>query len=306
MIMGLTREERLHYAMTSLTGVTVGDSFGECFFVEESIFSKRIVEHDIPPAPWFITDDSVMAIGIINCLKADGEIDKNKLAAEFAENFAKDPYRGYGGFAQELLRYMAFNSDWEDKCKNAFDGIGSMGNGAAMRIAPLGAWFHDDLTKVSVQAFISSKVTHYNDEAGASAVAVAIATALACRLGKGNKSMAPDEFIREVADHTPESDTKRKLIIASQLSTEISTLRAAAHLGNGSTVLAQDTVPFVVWSAAHFMDDFEKAMWETVTVRGDIDTNCAMVGGIICAKHGGKVIPQEWLDYCEGPGKFLK
>jgi ADP-ribosylglycohydrolase len=55
----------------------------------------------------------------------------------------------------------------------------------------------------------------------------------------------------------------------------------AAELGNGSRVLASDTVPFALWCAVTHLDDFAEACWCCVEVGGDIDTTCAMVGGII-------------------------
>jgi ADP-ribosylglycohydrolase len=71
--------------------------------------------------------------------------------------------------------------------------------------------------------------------------------------------------------------------------------QAAEALGNGSLVSAQDTVPFVLWCAAHQIDSYEDALWATASGLGDIDTNCAMVGGIVACYTGPEDIPEEWL-----------
>ena len=75
---------------------------------------------------------------------------------------------------------------------------------------------------------------------------------------------------------------------------EYSTDTAVSVLGNGSKLTAPDTVPFCVWCAAKFHDEFENAMWATVSGGGDMDTTCALVGGIIAASAGGNP-PAEWL-----------
>jgi ADP-ribosylglycohydrolase len=65
-------------------------------------------------------------------------------------------------------------------------------------------------------------------------------------------------------------------------------------VGNGSQVSAQDTVPFALWSAAQHLNNYEEALWQTVSALGDMDTNCAIVGGIVALCAGVENIPEEW------------
>jgi hypothetical protein len=51
-----------------------------------------------------------------------------------------------------------------------------------MRVAPVGAYFADDLAQAAEQAHRSARVTHAHPEASAGAIAVAIAAAWAYRL----------------------------------------------------------------------------------------------------------------------------
>jgi ADP-ribosylglycohydrolase len=55
-------------------------------------------------------------------------------------------------------------------------------------------------------------------------------------------------------------------------------------------------VPFAVWSAAHNLDSFEKALWATVSGLGDLDTTCAMVGSIVALAVGREGIPEPWIE----------
>jgi ADP-ribosylglycohydrolase len=51
----------------------------------------------------------------------------------------------------------------------------------------------------------------------------------------------------------------------------------------------------VLWSAAGQLNDFEEALWQTAGARGDVDTKCAMVGGIVAGFTGFKGIPERRL-----------
>ncbi|HEX9595880.1 MAG TPA: ADP-ribosylglycohydrolase family protein, partial [Anaerolineales bacterium] len=54
-----------------------------------------------------------------------------------------------------------------------------------------------------------------------------------------------------------------------------------------------DTVPFCLWSAAHNLDNYEEALWQTVAGLGDRDTTCAIVGGIVALSSGN--VPLAWV-----------
>jgi ADP-ribosylglycohydrolase len=47
--------------------------------------------------------------------------------------------------------------------------------------------------------------------------------------------------------------------------------------------------------AAHNLDDYAAALWRTADGLGDIDTNCAIVGGIMAARVGLAGLPSDWL-----------
>lgn len=66
-------------------------------------------------------------------------------------------------------------------------------------------------------------------------------------------------------------------------------------LGNGQRIRADDTVPFALWSAARHRDDLEAALWATAAGLGDVDTTCAIIGGVVGAATGTAGVPGEWL-----------
>ncbi|MYV58178.1 ADP-ribosylglycohydrolase family protein, partial [Streptomyces sp. SID3212] len=72
----------------------------------------------------------------------------------------------------------------------------------------------------------------------------------------------------------------------------------AAVLGCGRRTSAQDTVPFALWSAARGLGAFERAFWTTAQVGGDVDTTCAIVGGVVASGRAGAP-PRKWLERTE-------
>ncbi len=289
-------------ASASLEGLSVGDAFGEQFFASPRTVEYLIDSRAVPKAPWRYTDDTVMALAIVEVLEEAGGIDPDLLAKAFAQKYAAEPARGYGGMAHRILRQIALGSPWPEVSAAAFDGTGSMGNGGAMRAAPIGAFFSDDPSRAAEQAGLSAMVTHAHVEGQAGAVAIAVAAAHVCAGGDTG------DLFEAVIERLPECQTRAGIARASELPASTEVRRAAAMLGNGSRVLAQDTVPFCLWSAAHHLGDFEAAMWDTVSGLGDRDTTCAIVGGILAAGDGGRSIPPEWtaaresLDTLRGVG----
>ena len=106
-----------------------------------------------------------------------------------------------------------------------------MGNGSAMRVAPVGAWFADDLNQVVKEAEASAVVTHQHPEGIAGAIATAIAAAMAWQLKSGNSSEAPSELLNTVLQHTPAGRTQSGIAQACKLLNEDSPERIAQFTG---------------------------------------------------------------------------
>jgi ADP-ribosylglycohydrolase len=293
------REERLSRALLSLHGLAIGDGIGEMMFSRPEQAFDMIMKDELPAGPWWHTDDAEMAISIVEVLRLLGSVHQDALARQFMWRFERDPERGYGSGARRQLRRMLEGTEWGTTSREAFGGQGSMGNGSAMRVAPLGGWFADDLDRTVEDARASAVVTHAHAEGVAGAVAIAVAAAMAWRLrGKPPEEAATDLF-NEVLKRTPEGETRRGIAHAFQIRHMESTQAAARLLGNGSLVTCPDTVPFTVWAAARHLGRYSEAIAATASVGGDVDTNCAIVGGIVALSTNWDGIPKEWLEQME-------
>lgn len=286
----------------SLEALALGDAFGEQGYRGPMKTVLLVAAQSDKSGHWRWTDDTAMALGIVEVLTRKGCVDQDNLAETFARNYKNEPWRGYGPGQHKLMQQIANGRNWREAGRALFEG-GSFGNGCAMRVGPLGAYFADDIDKVIEQAALATEVTHAHAEGIAGGIAAAVAAAVACHLE--GKQHARTEFIERVIAHAPESEVRRGLERALKVEFGSSIHTAVSELGNGSRITAQDTVPLCVWLAARHIDDFEKAMWETASAGGDRDTNCAIVGGILGAREDS-VLPADWLKYREAlpaPGK---
>ncbi|GAA4613953.1 ADP-ribosylglycohydrolase family protein [Actinoallomurus liliacearum] len=318
-------------------GLSLGDAFGRRWFFRSGAEACReIAARRLPDVPgsdqgfgpgqvWHWTDDTAMALSVVRVLLRHGEIVEEELARAFADTYAADPGRGYGAGMHDLLPQLgAEPGAWHTATRALFDGQGSLGNGGAMRAAPLGAWFGPDLELTVEQARRSAHVTHAHPEGIAGAIAVAVAAALAVagwtdhearwRQNPGVPPQPPVEsalwgadLLREVAAHTPAGSTRDGILRAADLPGDIPAWKAADILGNGQRIRADDTVPFALWCAAHHLGSLTEALWTTAEGLGDVDTTCAITGGVVAARNGrgdmGRagpaIAPGEWLHLVE-------
>ena len=280
----------LEAARLALEGLSVADAFGEQLLHAGP--HARQLALDARTAPvgrtWKWTDDTAMAISIFDELREGGAIDPASLAQRFARRYVADPARGYGRGAHHVLSEIAQGVPYDVAERQLFDGQGSCGNGGGMRAAPIGAFFAHDLDAVVAHATHSASPTHAHPDGIAGAVAVAVAAAA---VFAGERD--PRTLLELVHARTPAGPTREGLRRAiAMLRAEPSTV--AAELGNGSGVIASDTIPFSVWCAATHLADYAGALWSCGFVGGDIDTTCAIVGGIVVGAVGLAGIPADW------------
>jgi len=293
----MNKNHRIELAKKSLKGVSIGDAFGESFFGEQDEMLRYIRARKIPKTTWEFTDDTVMAIAVFEQLEKNGIIIQDELAKAFVENHDKDINRGYGATARRILREIGEGGDWKTISKGVFEGMGSMGNGAAMRVSPIGAYYFDDLKKVKTLAIQSAEITHANIEGITGTIAVAVATAIATQMKVSRQNIYPQQFIERVVSELPGSDTTSKIKKSLSIPYNYHIKTVKSILGNGSKIMAKDTVPFCIWCAAHNLNDFEAALWKAVSILGDRDTICAIVGGITTMST--EEIPSAWVSVVE-------
>ncbi|HEY2584500.1 MAG TPA: ADP-ribosylglycohydrolase family protein [Tepidisphaeraceae bacterium] len=294
----MSHHQRMAAARRSLDGLSTGDAFGECFFGISSnpmALELHLSTRTPPNVRWRWTDDTAMAAALVDVLDRHHGIEQDVLAGAFARRYAEDDRRGYGGTAHGILMAIGAGEPWQTVSQAAFDGMGSAGNGAAMRVAALGAYFSSNTGELIQHARQSAEVTHAHPEGQAGAIAVALAAGFAAVHSDLPPAEAAAGMFEHVLRHTPDSQTRALIAQARDLPPTFSVATAASVLGSGFRLTAQDTVPFCLWCAARSFGDFESAVWTTVSAGGDMDTTCAIVGGIVALTEPNGLPPADWV-----------
>ncbi|MDA0565590.1 ADP-ribosylglycohydrolase family protein [Streptomonospora sp. S1-112] len=272
----------------ALEGLSVGDAFGALTQrPAAAAAAAAIAAGALPPGPWRWTDETEMAATVVDVLLRTGRADQDELARLFAARFTEG--RGYGPGARDLLVRIAQGADWRSAAAAQFGGTGSYGSGAAMRVAPLGAYFAGDPRRAAEEAARSAEVTHAHPEGVAGAVAVAVAASV----WAGDPALSGEALLAAVAERVAPGGVRSGLERARAL-LGAGASEAARELGNGSRVSAPDTVPFALWAAAVHGDSVAGALRACVGVGGDTDTTAAMAGGVVAARTGVEGVPAEW------------
>ena len=236
-----------------MLGAIIGDTVGSRF----EWHNHRSKDFDFLTYKCEPTDDSIMTLAIAKAiLKSEGDVNKlPDLAVRYMQKLGRlYPDTGYGGAFRKWIR------------SNNPNPYGSCGNGAAMRVSPVG-FAAGSMNEAKAMSKAVTKVTHNHPEGlkGAEATTVAIFMAL------HGKSMLE---IRDYIDknYYPMNFTLDGIRNSYQFSET-----------------CQDTVPQAMM-AFFESTGFEDAIRNAISIGGDSDTIAAITGGIAEAYYG---IPSE-------------
>jgi len=244
------------------------------------------------------TDDTHMMIGVAESLIANRGFNPEHMIRTFVRNWEREPWRGYAPGPPTIFRMVKLGIPWSEAAKRLYGGMGSFGNGAAMRVAPIGLLYHDDEETLRRVAYQSAKLTHAHELGMEGAAVQACAVALAVRSRPG--SLDPRDFLERVANFARKEVYRRKLREAECL-LEVDDRRVVARrLGN--SVEAFNSVPTAIYCFARNLQSYVEAVLYAVSLGGDMDTIGAMAGAIAGAYHGLEAIPHPWVERLERAG----
>jgi poly(ADP-ribose) glycohydrolase ARH3 len=272
----------------ALLGTFVGDALGMPYEgLPPAAVPTRLEMVEARRGRGTYTDDTEMMIVLAECLLEHGSVDEERLARAFLERC--DPSRGYGAGTLEVLASWRQGVPVDAAARRLFGGEGSLGNGAAMRIAPVAVLFADSPGELHGQAERSARLTHAHPLAVDAAIIQAAAVAAALR-GEGILPAA------RAAAGSPEM--RRRLDCAAALhGSGLGPAEVGERLGNSAK--GHESVPTAIFAAAS-QGGFEEAVSFAVRCGGDTDTLGAMAGALAGARYGVTSIPPRWLTALEG------
>ena len=275
-----------------LVGSAVGDALGSSF-EGSSIFELK-VEHEHFSGRW--TDDTHMMIGVAESLIEKGGFDGSHMAQTFIRNYEDEPWRGYAYGPPQVFRWIRSGVAWNEAAKRLFGGEGSYGNGAAMRVAPVGLFYCDDPEQLRAVAYASGEITHTHPLGREGAALQAYAVALAVKEDPFSR-LDLFTFLGKLRDFTSNEVYKEKLEKVESLLGEADKRRVVRGLGNG--VEAHNSVPTAIYCFLRNSSSFEEAVQYAISLGGDTDTIGAMTSAITGAYHGAEAIPEGWKSRLE-------
>lgn len=235
--------------------------------------------HKLKPGQY--SDDTQMSLMVAESLVTKHGFDPDDLAARYTDWLISGRARGYGKTTLMAIQNLHSGKHWSES------GIaGSTGNGTAMRAAPFGVYFRNDLYSLVNICKIDSSITHASEEAEAGSIAIALAAFYAV-----NGDL--DNLLEKIWQHLPDSKVKSTIYSLDSLisSEHITPPQALRILGTKADV--RETVPAALYCFMKF-DSYHEAIVAAIKAGGDTDTTAAIVGAMFGAKLGMKAIDKSF------------
>lgn len=283
-----------------MVGSALGDAIGEMAFryrreevLLEAVAKAEVLEY---------TDDSAMAVGIAESLSEVGRIETQHLGETFRKNYEREPWRGYASGPPTIFAEVRRGASYTGAAESLFGGAGSFGNGAAMRVAPVGLFFFDS-DDLYGQAEASARVTHCHPLGVDGAAVLAKALAMAAALDPAQEFPLGD-FCRELREFVQTPEFQEKMGLVEEMAVGEIDIRDAAHR-LGTNVTAHGSVPFAIFAFLRSPGSFKQCLFNAVLCGGDRDTLGAMACGVSGAYLGIEAIPAQWCERLEN-GAYME
>ncbi|XP_050047972.1 ADP-ribosylhydrolase ARH3-like isoform X2 [Dermacentor andersoni] len=268
------------------------------------------------------TDDTAMTHTLAESLLDCGGFDPTVVARRFTEDFYQngEVKHEYGPKVKRVFAALA-KEKYEDvygPAKEQFDGTGSYGNGAAMRVAPVSLYYYGDEKRAVQVAQNQGKLTHAHQLGYNAAALVCLAVQLALSLDP-SKKLDVGRFLDTLKLKMEKIEPKQcrfyteKLVIIKKMLNgyeDAPPERVAAILGNEMT--ADRSVPAALYAflrgtrpltGCKTSNGFIRALFFAISMGGDADTIGTMTGSIAGAYYGIFKVPRTMQRYCQGEQK---
>ncbi len=281
----------------ALLASAVGDALGAPFEGGGAMPQAAALQWGADGFSFCYTDDTHMTLGVAESLVERGGFDGPHMAQVFVRNYTAEPWRGYGAGPPRVFRALADGAAWDAASAALFNGVGSYGNGAAMRIAPAALVAFRQLEHVASLAHNISIITHRHPLGieGAVLQACAIAVLIQQPVDRPLDAAAFIEALRPYV-HDPVFVSKLDRVLA--LLPHGTLDQVCTQLGTG--IAAHESVPTALYAFLRSPQSFSEAVTYAISLGGDTDTIAAMTGALVGAYQGETAIPEVAREQVEG------
>ena len=257
--------------------------------------------HDLAPPPKNspYDDDAAMALLLGESLLAAKGFDATDVAHRWVK-WMKVDGRGIGWTTKRALTLI-------DRGKEPFEAGRlahqespgrSAGNGSVMRCVPVALRYHDDVDRLIRVSTQQAAITHADERCTWAAAAVNLA---ARELLHGNIYFI-EEVLHRIGDRAPRVLRDAIHRVPREGESDLPITRA------GETGYVVHCVEIAFWFVAHDRT-LEESLIHLAQAGGDTDTNAAVAGALLGARHGETALPPRWMDQlvgAQGIGKLAE
>ncbi len=269
-----------------LLGVAAGDALGRPYEVEgagpasEWIAPGALQLRGIEVSGRYAySDDTETTIILAKSVARSCGFNPHDFAALLAaEADVENPLRGYGTAVASVVLGLRRGVPWWATARSLYGGQGSMGNGAAVRVAPIALYYLGNRRAVEVMSVAQALVTHANPVAAEAARIMALAYHYVL---EGDE---PARVLRRLSEEAEVQPLKSKMNKAVSLLGTASPRDVAIYIGNSA--LAYESVPAALLVAAVSGCDPFVALHAAISVGGDVDSIASMAVGLAAACRG--------------------
>lgn len=276
-------------------GVIVGLACGDALGAPVEFESRETIEERFPHglrdfmaggwmevAPGELTDDSRLMIDLAETLVRPGPADLDHLGQRFVAWADTDP-KDIGNTTRTAIDHLRRGVAWDEAGARTLAERGPdncASNGSLMRCAPVALRYRKHPTRLREISLATSRITHAEERAAWSTVALNQAIAFYLNGGECEGMVGAAVAGIEQAE-------------------VVSALIKAASLGHGEV----DGHGFVLntlriaFRAVANNKSLEEAVVEAVMVGDDTDTNAAVTGALAGARWGYGRIPERWRSH---------
>ncbi len=290
-------DKELSKAKGMIFGLAIGDALG--YPTEFMSLAKIKSEYgpegiqDFPKSPALFTDDTQMTIAISEALIKSGDQDLETIMMAIRSEFIKwrqspENNRSPGNACLSGVLAMERGVHWSES------GVAdSKGCGTAMRVAPIGYFYQNDLEKMKMVARASGRCTHRHRTADAASIGAAYLVKLAL------DDTPPEQIIPKLLHFTSgiSKEFDDAILKVEKCIDWNAEEKALKYLGEGW--IGEEAVALALYCFLRYPDDYKKTVLRGANTNGDSDSIACIAGSISGSYLGIESIPQRWIDSIE-------
>lgn len=269
-----------------ILGGAIGDAYGSAYEgISKEDNSKTTYypfgKPEIKVPEWVITDDTQLTLATCEVITENKIFDVKLFADKYLDFYQSRRITGIGASTLKAMQELEVGGHWSLVGRK---GEYAAGNGAAMRIAPLG--FEPEISRTVIKDICN--ITHQNDEAYVGSLSVVIAI----RSIINETWTGKENLLQIIINQIPDTRVRDRLIEIDNLKCD---LIKVGKLGNDGYVV--NSVPLAIAFASKVNEiGLSKMYKQIIELGGDTDTNCSIAGQIAGTLIGEKNIPNDLVD----------